>query len=136
VIVVDQLDHQLVLLEAVAPEIETRAGTRPLGRLTMRDNDALAALREQAQEELETLAGTLRGRQVAARPLVTSGPAAEAIIDVAAQCGADLIVMATHGYSGIKRWALGSVADKVLHAGTAPILLVCANRHDSKDKAA
>jgi nucleotide-binding universal stress UspA family protein len=36
----------------------------------------------------------------------------------------DLIVMATHGYSGLKRWALGSVADKVLHATTTPLLLV------------
>jgi nucleotide-binding universal stress UspA family protein len=35
-----------------------------------------------------------------------------------------MIVMATHGYSGIKRWALGSVADKVLHATGVPLLLV------------
>jgi nucleotide-binding universal stress UspA family protein len=33
-------------------------------------------------------------------------------------------VMATHGYSGLKRWVLGSIADKVLHATTTPLLLV------------
>jgi nucleotide-binding universal stress UspA family protein len=32
--------------------------------------------------------------------------------------------MATHGYSGLRRWALGSVADKVLHTSTTPLLLV------------
>ncbi len=34
-----------------------------------------------------------------------------------------LIVMATHGYSGIKRWALGSVADKVLRSSRRPLLV-------------
>ncbi len=38
--------------------------------------------------------------------------------------GVDLIVMATHGRSGIGRWAYGSVAQKVLHGGSSPILLV------------
>jgi nucleotide-binding universal stress UspA family protein len=46
------------------------------------------------------------------------------IVDQAGEQAADLVVMATHGYSGFKRWTLGSVADKVLHAGTAPLLLV------------
>jgi len=40
------------------------------------------------------------------------------------QSGVDLIVMATHGYGGLQRWALGSVADKVLQAAPIPILLV------------
>src|SRR5262249_49054255 len=34
-----------------------------------------------------------------------------------------LIVMATHGRSGIKRWLLGSIAEKVLHGATNPLLL-------------
>ena len=38
-----------------------------------------------------------------------------------------LIVMATHGRSGIQRWLLGSVADKVLHGATNHVLLVRAN---------
>ena len=44
--------------------------------------------------------------------------------DEATQRGADLIVMATHGRGGLSRWALGSVADKVLHATTTPLLVV------------
>jgi nucleotide-binding universal stress UspA family protein len=35
-----------------------------------------------------------------------------------------LIVMATHGYSGLKRWALGSVAHKIAQAATTPLVLV------------
>ena len=37
---------------------------------------------------------------------------------------ADLIVMATHGYSGLRRWALGSVADKLIRGGPGAVLLV------------
>jgi len=35
-----------------------------------------------------------------------------------------LIAMSTHGYSGVKRWAIGSVADKVLHISDIPVLLI------------
>lgn len=38
--------------------------------------------------------------------------------------GYDLIAMATHGRSGVRRWALGSIAERVLHASTVPLLLV------------
>src|SRR5262249_5848252 len=66
----------------------------------------------------------LQANGLRASTMVKNGPAAEVIVDEAEQCEADLIVMATHGYSGIKRWALGSVAHKVLHGVTTPILLV------------
>jgi nucleotide-binding universal stress UspA family protein len=38
--------------------------------------------------------------------------------------GCDLIVMSTHGRSGIGRWVYGSVADKVLRSSSLPVLLV------------
>ena len=43
---------------------------------------------------------------------------------MAERTSATLIVMATHGYSGLKRWALGSVADKVVQATQTPVLLI------------
>jgi nucleotide-binding universal stress UspA family protein len=43
-----------------------------------------------------------------------------------------LIVMATHGYSGIRRWLLGSIAEKVLHGATNPLLLIRATEEDRK----
>ena len=52
------------------------------------------------------------------------GTAAEAIIDQAAKDKGTLIAMATHGRSGINRWVLGSVAEKVLRATNNPLLLV------------
>lgn len=55
------------------------------------------------------------------------GNPAEEIVDFADKMGIDLVVMATHGRSGITRWALGSVADKVLRAIKQPIVLIRAS---------
>lgn len=53
-----------------------------------------------------------------------TGRPAEVIIDRAAAQGGALIAMTTHGRSGITRWLLGSVAEKVLHAAANHMLLV------------
>ena len=55
---------------------------------------------------------------------VEMGSAAETIIDYAHHHPIDLIVMATHGRSGLQRWVYGSVADKVLRGADVPVLLV------------
>jgi nucleotide-binding universal stress UspA family protein len=55
---------------------------------------------------------------------VEKGSAAEVIIAKAAADKGTLISMATHGHSGIKRWLLGSVAEKILRGATNPLLLV------------
>ena len=55
---------------------------------------------------------------------VEKGTAAETIIDKAAADKGTLITMATHGRSGINRFVLGSVAEKVLRATNNPLLLI------------
>ena len=57
---------------------------------------------------------------------VVHGPAAEAILRAADDAHADLIVMSTHGRSGLGRWLYGSVADEVLRHTTLPIVLITA----------
>jgi len=49
---------------------------------------------------------------------------AELILDYAGKNAIDLIVMSTHGRSGVSRWAFGSVADKVVSHATSPVLTV------------
>jgi nucleotide-binding universal stress UspA family protein len=55
---------------------------------------------------------------------VAKGKAAEVIVESAAKEKTTLIAMATHGRSGLDRWLLGSVAEKVLRATANPLLLV------------
>jgi nucleotide-binding universal stress UspA family protein len=73
---------------------------------------------------LEAERAALAKRALHVQAIVRHGDAAETIIEHACSHGVDAIAMATHGRSAIQRWALGSVADKVLHAVPAPILLL------------
>jgi nucleotide-binding universal stress UspA family protein len=60
--------------------------------------------------------------------MVTVGHAADEIIKVAQDIKADLIAMSTHGRSGLGRWALGSITDKVLRESPVPVLTVRAKK--------
>ncbi len=63
---------------------------------------------------------------------VIEGLVAENIVDYADTQEIDLIVMATHGRSGIGRWVFGSVAERVLRGAQCPILMVRANEKNLK----
>lgn len=56
--------------------------------------------------------------------LLRTGSPGEEIIKAEEEMQPDMVAMSTHGHSGFGRWEHGSVADKVLHAGTTPLLLV------------
>lgn len=67
---------------------------------------------------------------------VIVGRPAEAILHVAEQESCDLVVMSTHGRSGIGRWVYGSVASKVLHETECPLLLVRGHVREEADEVA
>lgn len=56
--------------------------------------------------------------------IVLHGDVAGSILDQAEEVGSDLIVMSTHGRSGLGRWVYGSIADKVLRHASVPVLLI------------
>jgi nucleotide-binding universal stress UspA family protein len=91
---------------------------------------AVAQLEAEAGSYLSTLAGQLGDMGLEIQTAVRRGPAAEAILDYAPSADIDQIVMATHGYSGIKRWTHGSVAERVLQAARVPLLLVRVDEQD------
>jgi nucleotide-binding universal stress UspA family protein len=80
--------------------------------------------KEKAEHYLETVIAALKSRGINAKAEVSVGAAADEIIRFADEIQADIVAMSTHGRSGISRWAFGSTADKVLHAGNTPVLLV------------
>src|SRR5581483_5924763 len=85
---------------------------------------AQRAARRRAEVELGAIVEQLQQEGLAAEAHVSSKAAPEAIVDAARQQHADLIVMSTHGRSGIGRWLYGSVADRVLQRTRVPVLLV------------
>jgi nucleotide-binding universal stress UspA family protein len=83
---------------------------------------------EQAEAGARAYLGEVEGRLKAdglnVRSVIRFDPAADSILSAAEEEQADLIVMSTHGRSGLGRWVLGSVADRVLRGATTPVLLV------------
>jgi nucleotide-binding universal stress UspA family protein len=55
---------------------------------------------------------------------IVKGQTAASIVDLASEASAELIAMTTHGRTGVARWALGSVADRVIRSTHVPVFLV------------
>ena len=86
-----------------------------------------ADTRKAARKYLSDVKKRLKNTGIKVRYEVMEGDPAEKIVEYNNKNSFDVIVMVTHGRSGAKRWAYGSVADKVLHGVTNPILLVRAH---------
>lgn len=89
-------------------------------------DQSLAFSRKEAKQYL---AGLLKPgahpdmADIAVRSAVVDGDVASVIVDTAVAEGMDLICMSTHGRSGLTRWMLGSMAEKVLSAAPCPVLI-------------
>lgn len=77
-----------------------------------------------ARAYLLKMAEGLTAEKIPTQIVVTTGHAASAISDVVADNDMDLIVMCTHGRSGLSRWVFGSVAEKVVRLAECPVLLI------------
>ena len=81
--------------------------------------------KESVEAYLAKVAGGLKQKGFNVASMVKTGQqVALEIIDFAKERGVDLIIMCTHGRSGITRWVLGSVTLKVLTRAETPILLI------------
>jgi nucleotide-binding universal stress UspA family protein len=108
-------ESTLMLLRAA--EAHTLPGVDP--------TEAQVEVVREAEEYLASVAARLKEQGIdSVETSVWYGPAASAIVDAARLRKADLIVMSTHGRSGLGRLILGSVAESVLRGSTTPILLL------------
>ncbi len=96
------------------------------------ESEIMLGLEREAKRYLAHLAKQLQAANIPVKTVVLEGnPVAEMIIEVAGDEAIDLVVMSTHGYSDSKRWAYGSVANKVLQQAPCPIYLVRAKDEPS-----
>ena len=112
---------QLVLVHVAfipVPPVEdafiTARTYRDLAQATIRD----------AERRLERLVATAKARGVKAASMVLEGIAFEAIVQAARSRQADLVVVGTHGRTGIRHALLGSVAERVVRLSPVPVLTV------------
>ena len=86
--------------------------------------EAVGKQQRQAQNYLNRVAKGLDAKGVKVQTEVLLGSPAEEISLYAEHRGCDLIIIASHGRSGLSRWTHGSVADKVFRAICVPVLMV------------
>jgi nucleotide-binding universal stress UspA family protein len=86
------------------------------------------SLRAQLTEQLQKAAHEVTETSgVRCRTVLREGPPTPELLDCAKEEGADLIVIATHGYTGLKHMLLGSTAEQVVRHACCPVLTIRAD---------
>jgi nucleotide-binding universal stress UspA family protein len=109
----------LTMLHVVQPQMATLGGTQAL------PPPPDVERQREASEKLKGIQHAIGA--IRAERLVREGGAAAAILQVAQETHCGLIVMGTHGRSGLGRLLMGSVADAVVRNATCPVLTVKAS---------
>ncbi len=113
----------VILLKVVEPVFNPEAEvTAKVGKdlLTQIENENKA----KDKAYLDGMVAKLKAEGLDADSALGYGKPADEIIDFAEKHNVDLIIMCTHGRSGITRWVLGSVAEKVVRHSPVPVLTV------------
>ena len=118
-----QLSARLDLVSIVPPTVLPYIGGGPYipGDVYTRIDTERA---QEAEKYLATTAATMRERGIHSQARLGRGDPASGVLDTAQELGTMLIVMTTHGRTGLARFALGSVADRLVRGGVAPVLLI------------
>jgi nucleotide-binding universal stress UspA family protein len=115
-----------VVLLRVCEPVVVPSDYPPTAGLTWKEHEEreIARPRTECEEYLAGVQKRLEGLGLRVRSVALQGKPADEIADYANKNPVDLIVMSTHGRSGIGRWAYGSVADRVLLGVSSPIFLI------------
>lgn len=112
----------VILVRAVEP-LDLQPGTY----MAFRGDELLrieSGRKSEAEEYLKKVKKQLEKSGIRVRSEVLAGKAGESLAEYASKNGADLIVIATHGRSGISHWYWGSVAERILRSACVPVLMV------------
>lgn len=121
-----ELQPEVILFHVMPQQYQTIAGGEMSVSIPVSDNQ-LAEFKNKAIEYLDRAGDHIRkkGINVVVKTAFGIAATAEEIVKIAEAEKVDIIAMSTHGRSGIGRWALGSVTDKVLHFEThIPIMVI------------
>ena len=125
------LKRPVVLMRAIFPEAELAPTTGFEAVYAPDVYDSITQnIEDDAQKSLDAIAQNLRDDGVEVEIALLHGPAAQTIEEEAKPD--DIIVMASHGRSGFKRWLIGSVAEKLVRTAPCPVVLVRAPDADAK----
>lgn len=87
-------------------------------------------MRKNGEKQLEDLVAKEVGKDLHCRTVLRSGRVVSEIVAVAKQAETDIIIISTHGHTGLKHVLLGSVAENVVRHAPCPVLIVRQQEHD------
>jgi nucleotide-binding universal stress UspA family protein len=108
---------EVILLTVIEPLRQSFSLSEELLR------DIKARDQASAGDYVAKVANDLKKDKIAAKTVVVSGDPTDTILDYIKRNQVDLVIMSSHGRSGVTRWAFGSVADRVLRHSIAPVLI-------------
>jgi len=117
-----QVGAKLQIVSAYEPVATSRL--REEGRQVPADVQWMVNAREDVDSTLEAAAENARSLGVDVEVFARQGDPADAILDVAEETGADLIVVGNKGMTGAKRFLLGSVPNKISHHAPCSVLII------------
>jgi len=117
-----QVGAKLQIVSAYEPVATSRL--REEGRQVPADVEWMVNPREDVDTTLEAAAENARSLGVDVEVFARQGDPADAILDVAEETGADLIVVGNKGMTGAKRFLLGSVPNKISHHAPCSVLII------------
>lgn len=126
----------LVSAYRMAPTASLAATLEPAAMGAIGSEDWLQVTREATDELLQRAAGWARDRGVDVECHACPGQAADAILNVAADISADLIVVGDKGMAGVRRFLAGSVPNTVAHHAPCSVMIVNSTRRARAAKAA
>jgi nucleotide-binding universal stress UspA family protein len=112
----------IVFVRVVEPAATFYSGDYPISPQVMREREA--AGEKIARDYLDQLVSRLAYKDTQLEAQVLIGNVSDSLADYSEIDEFDLILIATHGRSGVSRWVRGSVADKVLRSSNIPVLMV------------
>ena len=104
-----------------APASEFLARDPAVASIIMKD------MEEEAKEYVHDKVTYFEDEHIKATGMTREGPVPDMILETADEVHADMIAMSTHGRTGMQRWLMGSVADKIVHHAHIPVMLIHPN---------
>ena len=117
---------QLIVLHVIEPVYYGVA--REMYGIGVDVGDVYSDIERAARAKVARIAATMRSHGVPVRCVVARGTAHEQIVEQARKLRADLVILSTHGRSGLSHLLIGSVADRVVRTAPVPVLTVPVRR--------
>lgn len=118
----------LVLLHAIALPVGLEVGAKTVDARGL-SVPVMTQLRDEASIRMAPLLELVREQGVAVRARIVNGPPAARALEEAERLPADLIVLGSHGRTGVRRLILGSVSEEVVRHANVPVVTVRSRHH-------